>query len=58
MMDEWLSVPELAERIGLSKEAVYRLARAGELPGAIKLGRRYVVHYGAFLGSAGITPAA
>jgi excisionase family DNA binding protein len=46
--DEWLQVPDLAKRIGLSKEAVYRLARAGELPGAVKLGRRYVVNYTVF----------
>ncbi len=46
--DEWLQVPALAKRIGLSKEAVYRLARAGKLPGAVKLGRRYVVNYSVF----------
>ena len=57
---QWLSVPQLAKRIGLSREAVYRLARAGELPACIKLGKRYVVNYSAFLEAsrAGITPAA
>lgn len=43
-MGEWLSIPELAKRIGLSKEAVYRLARTAELPGGVKVGRLYVVH--------------
>ena len=46
--DEWLQIPDLAERIGLSKEAVYRLARKGQLPGAVKLGRRYVINYTVF----------
>jgi hypothetical protein len=46
--DEWISVPELARRIGLSKESLYRLARVDALPGAVQLGRRYTVNYSAF----------
>jgi hypothetical protein len=34
---EWVSIPELAERIGMAKESVYRLARAGQFPGAVKM---------------------
>jgi predicted DNA-binding transcriptional regulator AlpA len=46
---EWVSIPELAERIGMAKESVYRLARAGQFPGAVKMGRRYIVNYSAFV---------
>jgi excisionase family DNA binding protein len=46
---EWVSIPELAQRIGMAKESVYRLARAGQLRGAVKMGRRYVVNYSAFV---------
>jgi excisionase family DNA binding protein len=57
---EWVSIPELAVRIGMAKESVYRLARAGRLRGAVKMGRRYVVNYSAFVEAsrAPITPAA
>lgn len=57
---EWVTVPELAERIGIAKESVYRLARVGKLRGAVKMGRRYVVNYSAFVeaSKAPITPAA
>lgn len=57
---EWVSIPELAARIGIAKESVYRLARAGQLKGAVKIGRRYVVNYSAFVEAsrAPMTPAA
>jgi len=57
---EWVTVPELAERIGIAKESAYRLARVGKLKGAVKMGRRYVVNYSAFVeaSKAPITPAA
>jgi excisionase family DNA binding protein len=57
---EWVTVPELAERIGIAKESAYRLARVGKLRGAVKMGRRYVVNYSAFVeaSKAPITPAA
>ena len=57
---EWISVPELATRIGVSAEACYRLARAGNLPATVRLGRRYVVNYSAFveLSSSPMTEAA
>jgi hypothetical protein len=35
---EWVSIPQLAERLGMAKESVYRLARAGQLRGAVKMG--------------------
>jgi len=57
---EWVSIPQLAERLGLAKESVYRLARAGQLRGAVKMGRRYVVNYSAVVEAsrAPMTPAA
>jgi excisionase family DNA binding protein len=57
---EWVSIPQLAERLGMAKESVYRLARAGQLRGAVKMGRRYVVNYSAFVEAsrAPMTPAA
>lgn len=38
-----LKVEEAAKLLGISRAAAYNLAAKGELPGARKLGRRYVV---------------
>jgi excisionase family DNA binding protein len=38
-----VSVPEAAEMLGISKDLAYDLARRGELPGALQLGRRWRV---------------
>jgi excisionase family DNA binding protein len=38
-----LSVPQAAERLGISKDLAYELVRRGELPGAFRLGRRWLV---------------
>jgi excisionase family DNA binding protein len=38
-----VSVPEAAELLGISKDLAYDLARRGDLPGAIQLGRRWRV---------------
>jgi len=38
-----ISVPQAAELLGISKDLGYDLARRGELPGAIQLGRRWRV---------------
>jgi predicted DNA-binding transcriptional regulator AlpA len=38
-----ISVPEAAKELVISKDLAYSLARRGELPGAIQLGRRWVV---------------
>ncbi len=57
---EWVSVTELARRLGVSNESVYRLARANTLPGMVRLGRRVIINYGAFVEASKepITPAA
>ena len=39
-----ISIPEIAQRWGLSKSVLYRLAHAGKLPGCRRLGKRFVVH--------------
>jgi excisionase family DNA binding protein len=38
-----ISVPEAAAMLGISRDLAYDLARRGELPGALHLGRRWVV---------------
>ena len=38
-----ISVPQAAELLGISRDLGYDLARRGELPGAIQLGRRWRV---------------
>lgn len=38
-----ISIQEAAELIGVSDDLCYDLARRGELPGAIQLGRRWRV---------------
>lgn len=43
-----VSIPELAKRNSVSKAHFYRLAQRGELPGAYRLGRRWLVHVATF----------
>jgi excisionase family DNA binding protein len=38
-----LSVAQAAQRLGISKDLAYELARRWELPGAFRLGRRWRV---------------
>jgi excisionase family DNA binding protein len=38
-----ISVEETARQLGIGRTLAYELARRGELPGAIRLGGRYVV---------------
>ncbi len=38
-----LTVPEAGRLLGLSRGGAYELARRGELPGVIRLGKRLVV---------------
>ncbi len=38
-----MSVEEAARRLGIGRTLAYELSARGELPGAIRLGRRYVV---------------
>jgi excisionase family DNA binding protein len=38
-----MKVWEAAEMLGIGKQTAYNLATQGELPGALRLGRRWVV---------------
>jgi len=38
-----LSIPEVAETLGISRNLAYELAAKGELPGLIRLGQKRVV---------------
>lgn len=39
-MERWLSVKEIAEHLGLSKETIYRMLKAETIP-AYKVGRQW-----------------
>ncbi len=57
-----VSIPQVAELLGISKDLAYDLARRGELPGAFQLGRRWMVSLvrlrGAVHGEGGTAPLA
>lgn len=38
-----MTVEQAAKRLGLSRNSCYNLAAKGQLPGAIRLGKRWVV---------------
>lgn len=38
-----LSIPEVAEMLGISRNLAYQLAAKGELPGLIRLGEKRVI---------------
>lgn len=48
---ELITVPEVARLLGKSEKAVYALARRGNLPGAIKVGRSLMVRRADLLSS-------
>lgn len=50
------SIPEAAAEIGCSASHLYRLARAGELPGAYRLGARWFVAVAPFRAHFGEQP--
>jgi len=54
-----LSVEQAAQRLGIGRGLAYDLARRGELPGCVRLGRRYLVSIAAlerFLGGPAHAP--
>ncbi len=38
-----LTVPEVAQMLGLSRNSAYKAAREGQIPGVIRIGERYMV---------------
>ena len=46
--EQFISLPELARRLGRSKESLYQAARRGEIPGAFLIGRKWGVNWPAF----------
>ena len=46
---EYISVPEWARRLGISKDSAYKAARLGQIPGCFAIGRLYRVNWSAFV---------
>lgn len=46
---EYISVPEWARRLGISKDSAYKAARLGQIPGCFSIGRLYRVNWSAFV---------
>jgi predicted DNA-binding transcriptional regulator AlpA len=46
--EQFITVPELAGRLGRSKESLYQAARREEIPGAFLIGRKWAVNWHAF----------
>ncbi len=40
---DWLSVQEAAKKLGMGRDAAYDAFHRGELPGAVRIGRRILV---------------
>ena len=46
---EFISIPEWARRLEISKDSAYKAARLGQIPGCFAIGRLYRVNWGAFV---------
>jgi excisionase family DNA binding protein len=46
---EFITIPEWASRVGVSKDSGYRSARNGEIPGCVAIGKLYRVNWPVFL---------
>lgn len=46
-MDEWITVPEAARRLGVSRQWVLKLCVDGRIPGARQIGRQWEIPAGA-----------
>lgn len=42
----YLSIPEAARRLGYSRSRLHQLAAAGQIPGAIRIGRMWLIPRG------------
>jgi hypothetical protein len=45
----FVTVPEAARRLGRSKLSLYQACARGEVPGAFKIGAKWLVNWGAFV---------
>ena len=54
MTPEFISIPEWARRLGISKETAYKSARMGQIPGCFAVGRLYRVNWPAFVERSGL----
>lgn len=55
---QFISVPEWARRVGVSKDSAYKAARLGQIPGCFVIGRLYRVNWPVVLRRAGADPPA
>ena len=44
----YITVPELARRLGRSTDSIYQACKRGEIPGAFLIGRKWSVNLEAF----------
>ena len=51
---EFISIPEWAHRLGVSKDSAYKVARLGQIPGCFAIGRLYRVNWSAFVERSGL----
>jgi excisionase family DNA binding protein len=55
-LPQFISLPEWAIRIGVSRDSAYRAARAGEIPGLFTVGKLRRVNWTAFLEATSVHP--
>jgi predicted DNA-binding transcriptional regulator AlpA len=46
---DFVTVPEAAKRLGRSKLSLYQACGRGEVPGAFKIGAKWLVNWNAFV---------
>jgi len=51
---EFISIPEWARRVGISKDSAYKAARLGQAPGCFAIGRLYRVNWSASVERSGL----
>ena len=54
MSAEFISIPEWAQRMGISNDSAYKAARTGQIPGCFAIGRLYRVNWSAFVDRSGM----
>lgn len=53
MPDQFLTAPQAAERLGVSRYRIWQFCAAGRLPGAVKHGRDWLIPVAALAAVAG-----